>query len=79
MRKERNIVVALISNIVLAYIVLAGCRLLFLFVNYDMFAQGLQTTPWWPMLKGALRFDTAAVCYLNIPYIVALLLPLHIK
>lgn len=79
MRKERNIVVALIRNIVLAYIVLALCRLIFVVVNYDMYAQGLQTAPLCPILKGALRFDTAAVCYLNIPYIVALLLPLHIK
>lgn len=79
MKKDRNIVIALIRNIALAYIVLAVCRLLFVLVNYDMYATGLQTAPLWPILKGALRFDTAAVCYLNIPYIVALLLPLHIK
>lgn len=79
MRKEKNIIVALLWNIVLAYIVLAVCRLLFVTVNYDMYAQGLHDAPLWPILKGALRFDTAAVCYLNIPYVLALLLPLHIK
>lgn len=79
MRKEKNILTALLCNILLAYFVLALCRVLFVIVNYDIYSEGLQSTQLWLMAKGALRFDTSAVCYLNIPYVVALLLPLHYK
>ncbi len=79
MRKERNILTALVCNVLLAYFVLAVCRLLFVVVNYDIYAEGLRSAQLWLMAKGALRFDTSAVCYLNIPYVVALLLPLHFK
>ncbi len=79
MRKEKNILTALVCNVLLAYFVLAVCRLLFVVVNYDIYAEGLSSAQLWLMAKGALRFDTSAVCYLNIPYIVALLLPLHVR
>ena len=77
--KERNIFVALLCNIILAYIMFMICRLLFVAVNYGLYAEGLQRADLWLMLKGSLRFDTTAVCYLNALYILCLLIPLHYK
>ena len=77
--KERNIFAALLCNIILAYIIFMLCRGLFVAVNHSLYAEGLQRADLWLMLKGSLRFDTAAVCYLNALYILCLLLPLHYK
>lgn len=70
---------ALICNIALAYIILMLCRFIFLAVNYNLYADSLASNSIEELLRGSLLFDTAAVCYLNIPYILALLLPLHYK
>ncbi|MBE6302662.1 MAG: LTA synthase family protein [Bacteroidales bacterium] len=70
---------AFICNIALAYIILMLCRFIFLAVNYELYADALATNSFEDLLRGSLLFDTAAVCYLNIPYILALLLPLHYK
>lgn len=77
--KERNIFAALLCNIILAYAIFMLCRGLFVAVNYSLYAEGLQRADLWLMLKGSLRFDTTAVCYLNALYILCLLLPLHFK
>lgn len=77
--RYRNILTALIWNIMLAYMALALCRIIFVAVNYGLYADSLATADLRPMLIGALRFDTSAVCYMNIPYILLLLFPLHYK
>ena len=77
--KAKNILPALICNIVLAYAVLMVCRLIFIAVNSGLYIDTLQNNNLWLMLKGALRFDTAAVCYMNALYILCLLFPLHLK
>ena len=77
--KAKNILPALICNIVLAYAVLMVCRLIFIAVNSGLYIDTLQNNNLWLMLKGALRFDTAAVCYMNTLYILCLLFPLHLK
>lgn len=70
---------AFICNIALAYILLMLCRVIFLIVNKELYADSLATNSFEDLLRGSLLFDTAAVCYLNIPYILTLLLPLHFK
>ena len=77
--KQRNILVAILCNILLAYAIFMLCRLLFVTVNLDLYTEGLQRADLWLMLKGALRFDTAAICYLNALYVLCLLFPLHYK
>lgn len=82
MRNKKNSLptpLALICNIALAYIIQMLCRVIFLAVNHDLYADSLATNSMVDLLRGSLLFDTAAVCYLNIPYILALLLPLHYK
>ncbi|MBR5849047.1 MAG: LTA synthase family protein, partial [Bacteroidaceae bacterium] len=78
-KKETKLPVALVCNIALAYIILMLCRVIFLAVNSDLYAESLACNSIGELLRGSLLFDTAAVCYLNIPYILALLLPLHLK
>lgn len=77
--KYNNVLAALVWNIVPAYAALALCRVIFVAVNYELYADSLATADLQTMLIGALRFDTSAVCYLNIPYILLLLFPLHCK
>ncbi|MBQ5662994.1 MAG: sulfatase-like hydrolase/transferase [Bacteroidaceae bacterium] len=78
-KKVLPLPLAFICNIALAYIILMLCRVIFLAVNYELYADSLASNSFEDLLRGSLLFDTAAVCYLNIPYILALLLPLHFK
>lgn len=71
--------VALLLNTILAYAALAVCRIIFVAVNYNLYAESLQNSSLWLMMQGAFLFDTSAVCYLNIPYILVLLFPFHYK
>lgn len=77
--KEKNVLTALMLNIALAYAMLFICRILFMAVNHGMYADSLADDSLWTMAKGALLFDTSAVCYLNALYLLCLLFPLHYK
>ncbi len=77
--KAKQMVIAMICNIVLAYALLFAARLIFVMTNYTMFADTMEYNQMWLMAKGALLFDTSAVCYLNTLYLLCLLFPLHIK
>lgn len=77
--KPRNIILALALNIAIAYALLFLCRIIFVAMNIGMFTGVSEQNSIWLMAKGALLFDTSAVCYLNILYIVCLLFPLHYK
>lgn len=79
MNRQKNILVALLWNIFMAYAVLMLCRVIFVVVNYRLYAGSFTDGAIWSMLVGALRFDTAAVCYLNALYVLLLLFPLHYK
>ena len=76
---ERNILVSLILNIVLSYILLSVCRIIFVLMNSGMYAQAFDNNSLWEMFKGSMLFDTAAVCYLNVLYVVLLAFPLHYR
>lgn len=76
---EKNLLAALLMNIALAYALLFVCRIIFVAMNYALYADALEYNSAWLMAKGSLLFDTAAVCYLNALYILCLLFPLHWK
>ena len=76
---RKNIVAALLANITLAYGVLFICRIIFVATNYVLYADTIGQDSIWQILKGALLFDTSAVCYLNALYLLCLLFPLHWK
>lgn len=78
-RNHRHIAVALVCNIAVAYALLFICRLIFVAMNYGLYADMLVDNSTWQTAKGALLFDTSAVCYLNALYLLCLLFPLHYK
>lgn len=69
----------LIVNLLWAEAAFMLCRVVFFVMNYDVFAAHLSFSSLWNWLRGALLFDVSALLYLNIAYIVLLLLPLHWK
>ena len=71
--------IALLINLLLAYIIYALARLTYVLVNYSYFAEGLEKADIGQWIKGSLMFDTTAICYTHIPYIVLMLFPLWLK
>lgn len=71
--------VAMVANIALAYILYIIARAEYLFENYSYFADSLTAGKLMRMAAGALRFDTSAIVYTNMLYIVMMLFPLWLK
>ena len=69
---------ALLVNLLLVYICFSLCRLLFIWVNHSYFAD-LTLEHFWEMFCGGFVFDTSAILYTNILYVVLILFPLHYK
>ena len=69
----------LIVNLLLAEVAFMVCRVVFLVMNYGVFAPDLNLYSVLMMLKGALVFDVSALLYLNVIYVFLVLLPLHCK
>lgn len=70
----------LVFNLLLAYVLFMLCRLVFVWHNWNALSgtlngNGVVAS----LLKGALKFDTAGIMYLGMPYIVLTLMPLHWK
>lgn len=70
---------AIVFNLALVYVLFMLCRVVFLVDNWDLFREGFPSLDKWLVLRGALRFDTSAIFYLNALWILLLLLPLHCK
>ena len=70
---------AIVFNLALVYVLFMLCRVLFVIDNWDLFCEGFSSLDKWLLLRGALRFDTSAIFYLNALWILLLLLPLHYK
>ena len=68
--------VATLLNLLLAWGVYLIARIAYLAENYSHFRQSVFSAEIW---QGGLVFDTSAILVTNIPYIVCMLLPLHLK
>ena len=71
--------VATLYNLLLLYVVYFLARVAYLLVNYSYFQQGLSFRRILEMFGGGLVFDTSAILVTNIPYIVLMLFPWHVK
>ena len=71
--------IALVFNLLLAYAIFFVARLTYFFVNYSYFIDGLSASSLWMWVRGSLLFDTTAILYTHILYIVMMLLPLWRK
>ncbi len=70
---------AVILNLLLAYIIFMVCRIAFILNNWQQYDGHITASVLGQWLRGSLRFDTSALCYLCSLYIVLTLLPLHFK
>lgn len=78
-KKTLPLPAAFACNIALLYILFMLCRVVFVAVNSGLYADGIASNSFGELLRGSLLFDTSAICYLSLPYILTLLLPLHYK
>ncbi len=78
-RKTLPLPVAFACNIALMYALFMLCRVVFVAVNSGLYADSIAGNTFDALLRGSLLFDTSAICYLSLPYILTLLLPLHWK
>lgn len=69
----------LLLNLAVAYVAYGLCRLAFLLENWTSFAPNLSWGSLAEMWRGGLLFDTSAILYTNLLYILLMLLPLHFK
>jgi len=67
--------IALIINLLLAYLIYFFARLTYVLVNYSYFAEGIRNDAIGQWIKGSLMFDTTAILYTHIPYIILMLFP----
>ena len=70
---------AVLCNLGIAYVLYFLARVTYLLVNYSYFGQGLTYSHLMEMLGGGLVFDTSAILVTNIPYIMMMLFPWHVK
>ena len=67
---------ALLCNMALLYVLYFACRVVYTLEFWDIYSPSWHQLNLWQLLWGGFRFDTAAICYTNIPYFLLALLPL---
>ena len=70
---------ATLYNLLIAYGSYFLARVIYFFENYSFFSKDLSLSHVMEILGGGLVFDTSAILVTNIPYIVLMLFPLHVK
>ena len=70
---------AVIFNLLLVYITYFIARVAYYFTNYSYFAETASVSSPSSLFQGSLVFDSSAIFYTNVLYIVMMLFPLHYK
>ena len=71
-------VALLIWRIILLYVVLMLCRLLFYAYNLTLMGE-IPFSEWWSLVCGSLKFDTVSILYANALFIILSLFPLRVR
>ncbi|MBO4721442.1 MAG: sulfatase-like hydrolase/transferase [Muribaculaceae bacterium] len=71
--------VAVVCNLLIAYVIYFIARVAYYLENHTIFSQGLQGNALADAFAGGLVFDTSAIMYTCALYIIMMLLPLHLK
>lgn len=79
MKSEWSLLAATIFNIITSLVIYMLARLIFVAVNWDLFATTLNAAKALEMAKGGIMFDLSAVMYTLAIYIIMMLFPLHLK
>ena len=69
----------LLSNILLVYLLYALCRVVYVMEFWDIYAAGWHLLDFGSLLAGSLRFDTSAILYTNVLWVVMMLFPVSRK
>ena len=69
----------MLTNIAVVYLFFILCHPVFILCNLDSLRSSFTAGTVWPMIKGALVFDTAGIMYITAPYILLTMLPFHFK
>lgn len=69
---------SLLWNLLLIYVVMMICRFTFFAENYEFF-KGMSWSHFFRLSVAGIQFDTTALLYMNVLYIVLYLFPLHWK
>ncbi|MBO7490738.1 MAG: sulfatase-like hydrolase/transferase [Bacteroidales bacterium] len=72
-------IAATLCNLLLAYVVYMLSRVAYVWENWPLFSSSWEALKCSELLRGSLRFDSAAIFYTNSIYIFLMLLPLHLK
>ena len=70
---------AVIGNILLLYAVYMVTRIAFLLENYSTYEHVFSSPKFWDIFWGGVYFDTSAIAYTNVLYILLVLFPLHLN
>ena len=65
-------------RILLLYVVLMLCRVVFYLYNSELIG-ALPREEWWSLLCGSLKFDTVSILYANAVFILLAMVPLHLR
>lgn len=76
--KESGYIGRFLWNILLVYICYTLCRIIFVLDNWDSFNY-LTLSDFLRLCRGGLLFDTAAIAYSNILYVLLVFFPFHFK
>lgn len=68
----------LIWRIILLYVVLMLCRLLFYAYNSTLMGE-IPFSEWWSLVCGSFKFDTVSILYANALFIILSLVPLRVR
>ena len=69
---------AVIVNLLIVYVIYAVARLVYLGLNWTLLSPALKGNVG-DLVLGSLQFDTSAICYTNVLWVVLMLFPLHLK
>ncbi len=75
----RRTFVAYVLNMLMAYVVFMLCRVEYLLENWEEIGEGLSWGGAWEMVEGSLVFDTSAIAYCGVLYLVLMLVPCYLK
>ena len=78
MRLLRTHTALLVRRILLLYVALALCRVVFAVSNHALLGTAADGE-WWQLVCGSLKFDTVSILYFNALYILMALVPLHLR
>ena len=70
---------AVVCNLLLAYVVYFTARVVFLFENWQLYAENMTNAHLLELFRGGIMFDTSAILYTNALWVVMVLLPYHKK